>query len=119
MSIFGKKEKNDEGKKVCACGGKCDAKAMEATTENKNQSDDKKVKVLGTGCTKCNDLTFNTKLALEKLNLNNTVEKVIDITEITRYGVMTTPALVINNKVVSYGKLLKVDDIVELLKKHY
>jgi len=61
------------------------------------------IKVLGTGCPKCKTLYQNTLNALAELNLAANVEKVEDIVEIMKYGVMTTPALVVDGKVVIKG----------------
>lgn len=73
------------------------------------------IKILGSGCPSCKKLEINTKVALEELGLEAVVEKVTDMADITSYGVMSTPALVVNGKVVSYGKVLKPKDIKKLL----
>ena len=75
-----------------------------------------KIKILGTGCPNCKVLESNTKKALEELNKKAEVEKVTDLGEIMSYGIMSTPALVIDNKVVSYGKVLSPDEIKKFLK---
>lgn len=75
------------------------------------------VKVLGSGCAKCNQLEASTKAALEQLGMDTTIEHVTDFSEIAAYGVMTTPALVVNDKVISYGKVLKTEEVVALLNK--
>jgi small redox-active disulfide protein 2 len=75
------------------------------------------IKVLGTGCAKCNALEAATKAALEKLGMDTTIDHVTDFSQIAAYGVMTTPALVVDGKVVSYGKVLKTDEVVKLLQK--
>ena len=75
-----------------------------------------KIKVLGSGCPNCKVLEANTKKALEELKIKADVEKVTDITKIMGYGVMSTPALVVNEKVVSYGRVLSPDEIKKLLK---
>lgn len=75
------------------------------------------IKVLGSGCKKCHQLEDNTKLALEKSDISASIEKVTDFIEITKYGVMQTPALVIDEKVVSTGKVLSVNDIIDVLSK--
>jgi len=75
------------------------------------------VKVLGSGCAKCNELEANVKIALEELGMNTTIEHVSDFAQIAAYGVMSTPALVVDGKVVSYGKVLKVDEAIKILKK--
>lgn len=73
------------------------------------------VKILGTGCTKCITLANNAKEALSQLGMSTDIEKVTDMADIAAYGVMSTPALVYQNKVISYGKVLTVDQIKELL----
>jgi small redox-active disulfide protein 2 len=73
------------------------------------------IKVLGTGCAKCKSLEKATKDAVEKTGVNATVIKVEDIVEIMQFGVMTTPALVINGKVVVKGKVPSVDEISKLI----
>ena len=75
-----------------------------------------RIKILGTGCPNCKILEKNTKEAIEELNLKAEVEKVTDIKEIMEYGIMSTPALVVDEKVVSYGKVLSSEEIKKLLK---
>ena len=74
-----------------------------------------KIKVLGTGCSKCNSLEKITKKAIDELNMDVSIEKVDDIQEIMEYAVMRTPALVIDEEVVMSGKLPKVSELKELL----
>ncbi|UYZ22716.1 thioredoxin family protein [Mesobacillus jeotgali] len=73
------------------------------------------IKVLGTGCKKCQELEKNTRMAVEELQVDAVVEKVEDIKEIMKYKVMSTPALVIDEKVVSTGKLLTVKELKGML----
>ena len=75
------------------------------------------IKILGTGCKKCDKLEENTKVALEKLGKHAEVIKVADIREIVSYGVMTSPTLVIDDKVVSTGKVLKPKAIMKMLER--
>lgn len=75
------------------------------------------IKVLGTGCSKCKSLESMTRKVVEELNLNATVEKVEDIQKIMEYGIISTPGLVINGKVVLYGKVPKVDELKSILTK--
>jgi small redox-active disulfide protein 2 len=74
-----------------------------------------KIEVLGTGCSKCQALTEATKKAIAQKGIFAQIEKVEDIMKIMEYGVTSTPALVLNGKVVSSGKLLSVDEIATLL----
>lgn len=64
------------------------------------------VKVLGSGCGKCKTLENATREALVELGMDTTIDHVTDFSQIAAYGVMTTPALVVDGKVVSYGKVL-------------
>ncbi len=75
------------------------------------------IKVLGTGCKKCKALEEATKVAVAESGIEATVTKVEDMLEIMKLGVMTTPALVIDGKVMAKGKLLSVSAIKELLTK--
>lgn len=75
-----------------------------------------KVQVLGSGCDKCKKLAANVQEAAAKLGIPCEVEKVTDINEITAFGVMMTPALAIDGKVVSVGKVLSPDEAAELMK---
>lgn len=93
-------------------------KKAEATSQSLNEKQEKSdVKVLGSGCAKCNELEANTKEALKELGMDTTIDHVTDFTEIAAYGVMSTPALVVDGKVVSFGKVLKKDEVVKLLQK--
>lgn len=75
------------------------------------------IKVLGSGCKNCVALKENTETALKELGLEAEIIKVEDMKDIVSYGVMQTPALVIDEKVVSFGKVLKPKDIVKILEK--
>lgn len=75
------------------------------------------IKVLGTGCLKCKSLEKSVYNALAELNVAADVNKVEDIVEIMNYGVMTTPALVIDGKVVVKGRVPSVDEIKSLITK--
>jgi small redox-active disulfide protein 2 len=75
-----------------------------------------KIEILGTGCTKCKALEEAAKQAVAKIEGFHEVVKVEDMIEIMNYGVMNTPALVVDGVVKSSGKLLSVDEIVQLMK---
>lgn len=74
----------------------------------------KKIQILGTGCPKCKTLTQHAEEAVKQLGMEATIEKVEKITEIMKFGIMTTPGLVVDGKIKSAGKVLSVEDI----KKH-
>jgi small redox-active disulfide protein 2 len=75
------------------------------------------IKILGSGCRNCIQLTENTKAALKDMGIEAEIIKVEDFKEIVAYGVMSTPALVFDEKVVSSGKVLKPKDIINLIGK--
>ncbi len=114
MGLFGKK-KAEEKTSPCCCGGNCDSESMAKAETAK--AGGARIKILGSGCDKCNKLEAAVKEALASLGLDTTVDHVTDFSEIAAYGVMTTPALVIDGKVVSFGKVLKADEVVKILEK--
>ncbi len=72
---------------------------------------------MGACCGRSVETFENTKAAVKELGLNVDVENIGDFSEIAKYGVMSTPALVIDDKVVSFGKYLKTQDIINIIKK--
>ena len=74
------------------------------------------IKILGAGCSKCEKFEKNLKIALEELSIDADIEIIGDLKEIVSYGVMTTPALVIDENVVSTGKILSVKEIKKYLE---
>ena len=74
-------------------------------------------KILGSECTKCNKLETHVRQAVSKLGMDAEILKIKDMAEIMEYGVLQTPALVINEEVKSTGRLLSVEEITELIKK--
>lgn len=124
MALFGFGKKNNEKNKgaECACQCSCSVSGADeaegnncscGATEGKISS----VKVLGAGCQSCHALFENTKEALKNIGVTVDVEYVTDMQRIVGYGVMTVPALVVNEKVVSMGKVLKSADVEKLLRK--
>ncbi len=75
------------------------------------------IKVLGTGCPKCKTLEKLTRDVVEKNNIDATITKVEDIVEIMKYNIMTTPALVIDEKVVVKGRVPSEAELKQLLTK--
>ena len=76
------------------------------------------VKVLGTGCKKCQNLENKVRELVASNNIDATVEKVTDIQEMVNYGIMMTPGLIINEKVKSAGIIPKDDQIINWLKEN-
>ncbi len=112
MSLFGKKK---EETKSCGCKGNCDSGSMQQAESSETGA--ASVKVLGSGCAKCNQLESAAKDALAELGMDTFIDHVTDFAQIAAYGVMTTPALVVDGKVVSYGKVLKKEEVMQILKK--
>lgn len=110
MRLFRKKKEES-----CCCGGNCNAETMKKAEESKNGG--ASVKILGSGCAKCDQLKANTLEALKTLGMDTAIDHITDFTQIAAYGVMTTPALVVDGKVVSFGKVLITDEVVSILRK--
>ena len=122
---FGKKE---EEKKSCCCGSEvkaeqaagccCGSEAKEENTCCGAPVDGICcIKVLGAGCKTCHEQYENAKAAVAALGLSIEVEYITDMEKVMEYGVMSMPAIVVNDKVVSMGKLLKAADVEKLLRK--
>jgi len=76
-----------------------------------------KIKILGSGCRNCVALAKNTEEALKDLGIEAEIIKVTDFKDIASYGIMSTPGFVIDEEVISYGKVLKSNAIKEILEK--
>jgi small redox-active disulfide protein 2 len=76
------------------------------------------VKILGSGCKKCQTLEAKVRHLVEENDIDATVDKVTDIQEMVRYGIMMTPGLIINEKVKSIGIIPKDDQIINWLKEN-
>lgn len=117
MSLFnfGKKKgdttpccgNNQEVKTACSCGSQCGIDANGKA----------RFIVLGACCQKSTDTFTNVKQAVAEMGFIDEVLNIGDAVEIAKYGVMQTPALVINSKVVAYGKLIKVHEAKKLIEK--
>lgn len=101
----------------CCCGGQ----SSDAEAENCDCVDASKgiqnIKVLGAGCKSCHEMYENTKKATEAVGIDVEVEYVTDMEKVMTYGIMSMPGLVVNEKVVSMGKVLKPADIEKLFHK--
>ncbi len=82
---------------------------------NKTSDMSKVIKVLGTGCPKCQSMTNVVKDVVLENNIDATIEKVEDIMEIMEFNVMSTPALVIDNVVAIKGRIPSKEEILALL----
>ncbi len=74
------------------------------------------IKILGTGCPKCRKLEENTIAALKQAGVEAEIRKVTDVNEIMKHGVMMTPALVVNEELKSFGKVLSVEKIKDYIR---
>ena len=145
MALFNFGKKKEEEKKSCCCGG-TEPKEEESTGCCCGSAEPKTnggtgcscgsapkaeasscccgapvegiccVKILGAGCKSCHEQYENAKAAVQALGLNVEVEYITDMEKVMEYGVMSMPAIVVNDKVVSMGKVLKAADVEKLLK---
>ena len=111
MALFGLGKKKET---ACCCGAGATPESVERAEDTKRESG---VKVLGGGCAKCHELEANAKAALASLGLDQSVELITDFSVIAAYGVMSTPALVVDGKVLSTGRTLTKDEAVALIKQ--
>lgn len=119
MSFFSKKKENSD----CEC---CCCNTAEESTEvnfetriccGKSIDVICRIKVLGAGCKSCEKLFENVKTAVKEMGSNIEIEYVTDMQKVMEYGVMRMPVLVVNEKIVSMGKVLKKQDVIALLGK--
>lgn len=119
MSLFNVgKKKEEERIPACACNCGCpDSEGSEGKGGCCPETKDGIccIKVLGAGCKSCHQLYENAKEAVRAMGLSVEVEYVTDMQKVMEYGVMSMPALVVNEKVVSMGKVLKTADVEKLL----
>ena len=116
---FGKKKEEEKKASACACG--CAARGAENSTSHccpEAKDGICCIKVLGAGCNSCHEQYENAKTAVKAMGLNIEVEYITDMERVMGYGVMSMPAIVVNDKVVSMGKVLKATDVEGLLRKH-
>ena len=135
MALFGLGKKKEEVKEtVCCCGSApapevnaepvcaCSGNAPEFTAGEGCCCDGgkcgiKSIKILGAGCKSCHEQYENCLAAVKELGMNLKVEYVTDMEKVMGYGIMSMPGIVVNEKVVSMGKVLKTADVIKLLKK--
>lgn len=121
MALFNFGKKNEEQKTpACACNGGCPASEAESMTHSccgDTADGICCIKVLGSGCAFCHQLYENAKTAVKNVGLSVEVEYITDMAKVMEYGVMSMPALVVNENVAAMDKVLKANEIVELLHK--
>ena len=116
MALFNFGKKKDEEKKAPACACSCGCSATECCPDLK-EGEICCIKVLEAGCKSCHEQYQNAKQAVKDMGLSVEVEYITDMQKVMEYGVMSMPALVVNEKVVAMGKVLKAADVVALLHK--
>ena len=130
MALFGKRREEVKAEPACACSGNAEAYEAEACCcgDSAEKSSENSccgetvdgiccIKVLGAGCKSCHEQYENAKKAVEELGLSAPVEYITDMEKVMAYGVTSMPALVVNEKVVSMGKVLKPAEIIKLFGK--
>ncbi|MGN0179435.1 MAG: thioredoxin family protein [Monoglobaceae bacterium] len=122
MSLFNFGKKKEEEKNAPACACNCDCPTSEVSEIINDCCGEAKdgiccVKVLGAGCKSCHEQYENVKEAIKNMGLDIRVEYITDMQKVMEYGVMSMPAIVVNEKVVSTGKVLKASEVEKLFHK--
>lgn len=120
MALFGKKKEEEKKAAACACNSGCHTSEVTEITSDccpEAQNGICCIKVLGSGCASCHAQFEYAKEAVKNMGLSVEVEYVTDLQKIMGYGVMSMPALVVNEKVAAMGKVLKPADVEKLLQK--
>lgn len=128
MALFGKKKNEEEINAPCCCCGTSEtAECSESCCDGSQNSAETCcgeavdgiccIKVLGAGCKSCHEQYENAKKAVAEMGLDIEVEYITDMEKVMAYGVMSMPAIVVNENVAAMGKVLKTADVVKLLKK--
>lgn len=112
MGLFNKVFRKEENT-GCNCSEKCISKVE----DSEERVPTNRFIVLGDCCKKSIETFENTKRAVKELGFEDEVINIGDLSRIASYGVMSTPALVVDGKVVAYGKLLKVEDVKSIIEK--
>src|SRR5699024_6390493 len=120
MALFNFGKNKEEDKKTSACG--CAASEAESITNDccpdLKEGEICCIKVIGSGCKSCYEQQYEyIQQAVTDMGLSVEVEYITDMQRVMEYGVMSMPALVVNEKVVAMGKVLKAADVVALLHK--
>ena len=117
MALFNFGKKKEAEKTLTCCGESAGAAETDAACCGQTVDGICCVKVLGAGCKSCHEQYENAKEAVHALGLSVEVEYITDLEKVMAYGVMSMPAIVVNDKVVSAGKVLKKDGVIALLNK--
>lgn len=127
MTLFGNK-KNKEKNTPCCCGNSEETEASNACCGNSENTVEQcccgettniihNIKVLGAGCKSCHQQYENVKKSVSEMGLDIKAEYITDMEKVMIYGVISMPAIVVNEKIVSAGRVLKSADVEKLLRK--
>ena len=116
MGLFNLGKKKEES--CCCCGSNPADAEMENCCCNNVGDSLVSIKVLGSGCKSCHELYENTKEAVKNAGLSVEVDYITDLEKVMGDGIISMPALVVNEKVVSMGKVLKTADVEKLLESY-
>lgn len=118
MALFNFGKKDEEKKTTaCCCGSETTAEEAAACCCGAPVDGICCIKVLGAGCKSCHEQYENAQAAVRSMGLSVPVEYITDMEKVMAYGVMSMPAIVVNEQVVSMGKVLKAADVEKLLHK--
>lgn len=106
-----------EEKSSCCCGSASKAEESTSCCCGSSAKGISSIKILGAGCKSCHEQYENAKAAVKAIGLSVEVEYITDMEEVMAYGVMSMPAIVVSEQVVSMGKVLKTSDVEKLLHK--
>ncbi len=111
MSLFGKKKEKSEQPACCCSGARESTKAKPVSAAGKLS-----IKVLGAGCKSCHKQYENVQEAVADLGIDANVEYITDMEKVMNYGVMSMPAVIVNEQIVSVGRVLKASEVGKLLQ---
>ena len=118
MALFKFGKKHEDPAPACCCGGaEVKSEAPGACCCGAPVDGICCIRILGAGCKSCHEQYENAKAAVQALGLKVEVEYITDMEKVMEYGVMSMPAIVVNDQVVSMGKVLKAADVEKLLQK--
>ena len=117
MALFGFGKKKEQEENIgCCCGGTSDTEKSANTCCGGEIEGICCIKVLGAGCKSCHEQYQNVINAVAEMGIATDVQYITDMEVVIGYGVMSMPAIVVNEKVAVCGKVLKTKEVIELLK---
>lgn len=117
MGLFGFGKKKAAQEPCCCCSDDVKVEIPQPQIDSSDRAVES-IKVLGAGCSSCHEQYEYAKAAVSNLGIDIDVEYITDLQKVVTYGVMSMPAIVVNDKVVSMGKVLKTADVEKLLHSY-